>query len=406
VSDRFRQRPAPSPEALTARPDYDDFVPADLPQQWFYDEWTARRAECPVSYSPNHGGFYLLTRYEDVFDVLTDTETFTSTESAGIPAQPYVSIPEDVDPPDHRKYRKIINPPLSPQSVVKHESWIRQQAVELLEPLVGLREFDLVKDFAGPLPRSVAMKLIGLPDSDLPKVSEWTETLTYKPRDNEEAQQAGADLFAYLAEVVQDRSKGAFGEDLISLIVQSEVNGEPLAPEEMMSFIALLLFGGLHTTTHAIAATLVWLAQHPGDRDRLRQDPSLYPSAIEEAIRYTSPSSHLGRTATKDTVIGGCPIPAGSRVMASVGAASFDPEKFESPQELVLDRSPNPHAGFGLGPHRCAGSHLAKLVLRVALEEFLARFTDFEVVDLSGLRYAGAEVRGLTTVPLIITKQA
>lgn len=400
------ERPAPSPTALTKRADYDDFVAEDLPQRWFYDEWTARRQECPVSYSPNYGGFYLVTRYEDVFKVLTDTQTFTSTEGASIPRQPFMFIPEDLDPPKHRKYRKIVNAALSPQKMPEYEAWVRERAVALLEPLVGRHEFDLVKEFAGPFPRSVAVKLIGLPEGDLPKVSVWTETLTYKPRDNEEAQQAGADLFEYLGGVVAAKAEGPLGDDLISLIVQGDVDGEPLSPEEQLSYVALLLFGGLHTTTHAIAGTLVWLSQHPEARERLRNDPSVYPTAIEEALRYTSPSSHLARTATKDTEVGGCPVAAGSRILVSEGSANFDPSKFDSPETMVLDRTPNPHAAFGLGPHRCVGSHLAKLQLQIALEEFLARFLDFEVADLGALRYAGAEVRGLTTAPLVITRTA
>lgn len=406
MTDQKQSQPAPAPAAVTDRPAYNHFAPPELPQDDFYDEWEIRRKECPVSYSPEHGGFYLLTRYEDVYAALTDTETFSSAFSAAIPPQPMKFIPEDIDPPEHRQYRRLVNTALSPQKVAEHESWIRQEAVALLDDLAGEREIDVVSRFAGPFPRSVALQLIGVPKEDLPRISVWTEYLTFNPRESEEAQQASVDLFGYLGELIASRSAEPARDDLLSAIIHGEVNGQALPIEEMMSYVALLLFGGLHTTTHAIAGSLVWLAEHPEQRRRLREDPAVWPTAVEEALRYTSPSSHLGRTATKDTEIGGCPIPAGSRIMTGLGAANFDDAKFSQPREMDLDRFPNTHAAFGFGPHRCVGSHLAKLQLRIALQEFLARFPDFELVDKAALRYAGAEVRGLTSAPLILSAQS
>ena len=138
------------------------------------------------------------------------------------------------------------------------------------------------------------------------------------------------------------RKDGPFGEDLISLIVRGDIDGEPLSPDEMMSYVALLLFGGLHTTTHAIAGFLVWLAQHPEHREVLRSDPTVFPAAIEESLRYTSPSTHIARTSTKSTEVRGCPIPEGSRIMVGIGAANFDPRKFATPSRWCSTAHPTP----------------------------------------------------------------
>jgi cytochrome P450 len=190
---------------------------------------------------------------------------------------------------------------------------------------------------------------------------------------------------------------------LLSLIVHGDLDGTEIGVEDAMSYLALLLFGGLHTTTHAIAGWLLYLSSHPESRAQLEAEPSIWNRAIDEALRWTSPSSHLGRVTTKDTVIGGCPIPAGSRVMVSIGAANQDSAQFSNPREMTLDRTPNAHAAFGFGPHRCVGSHLAKLQMRVALEEWLSRYSDFALSDPGAIRYQGAEVRGLVTLPFTVT---
>jgi cytochrome P450 len=393
----------PSMAAVTTRPAYNHFAPRDRPQSWFHDEWEARREECPVSYSPEHGGFYLLTRYEDVYEVLGDTATFTSTESTALPPPPFKFIPEDLDPPQHRKYRNLVSNAFAPQRMPDYEPWVRQLAVDLLQPLVGRKQFDVVHAFASPFPRSVAVRLIGIPENDLPLIAQWTEVITYTP-EGEEVQAAGVELFGYLEALIVERMSQPLRNDLVGMIVNGQVDGHPLSANEAVSFIALLLFGGLHTTTHAIAGTLVWLAQHPGDRRLLRSDPSRLPVALEEALRYTSPATHVVRTTTKNVEVSGCPIPAGSRVMVGLGAANFDPHRFDEPRTMKFDRPRNAHAAFGFGPHRCVGSHLAKLQLRIAIEEFLVRFPDFELPDPGALRYEGAEVRGLITVPLAIRR--
>jgi cytochrome P450 len=305
-----------------------------------------------------------------------------------------------MDPPLHQRYRHLINPPLSPQAVATYEPWIREYVRQLLDAIGDRREFDVIEVLARPLPQIATMRLLGLPMSDLDVVARTTTTLATAARGNPAADEAGAELFGYLVPKLQEMRSDTPEEGMIPALIRSEVDGEPLSDEILLSIVALVLFGGLHTTTGAIGTALVHLAEHPEDRRALRAD--LPPAAIEEIVRYSTVSQHLGRTATQDTEVHGCPIPAGSRIMMGIGSANHDPAKFDRPDEMVFDRKPNLHMGFGMGPHRCAGSHLAKLQIRVALEEFLQRYPDFELVDRSLLRWVGGEVHGMTTAPLRI----
>jgi cytochrome P450 len=169
--------------------------------------------------------------------------------------------------------------------------------------------------------------------------------------------------------------------------------------------LLLLTFGGLHTTGATLAGAIVWLADHPEDRARLTAEPELMTSAVEEFVRYVSPVTHMTRTAAKDVELGGCPIYKGERVMFGIGSANHDESVFQDPDVVVLDRHPNHHLGFGAGPHRCVGSHVGKLGVRVGLQEFLANFHDFEVTDHHLLRYSGGEGRGLLQAPIKVTNR-
>jgi cytochrome P450 len=371
-------------------------------------EWERRRSECPVSYSSFHDGFVLLAKFEDAYNVLVDTSGFTSTKGAGIPPQPMPLIPEDLDPPEHRKFRKPINPALAPQVVATYESWVREYTVSLLDEIdrklaamPDPKEIDIVDDFARPLPQMVTLRLLGIPMEKLELVSRTTTLLSAGTRD-EAGAKAGEELFGYLIELVEEKRNDPTADDMVATLVREVVDGEPIPHDYVLSMVSLLLFGGLHTTTGAIASTIVWLADHPADRELLKNDPTLIKKSLDEIIRFTSPSSHLGRVATQDTVIRGCPVRAGQRVMVGIGSGNHDPEKFEHPERMNWGQPANHHLGFGMGPHRCAGSHLAKLELQVALEEFVKRYDNYRVPDRSRLHLSGGEVRNLDYVPLVI----
>ncbi|MGV0834372.1 cytochrome P450 [Mycolicibacterium thermoresistibile] len=370
-----------------------------------HDLWRRLREQCPAIHSDRYGGFWFVSRYDDVKTVLTDCETFTATEGINIPRQNMALLPGEVDPPIHREYRRILNPPLAPQVVKQHEGWIRELAREWVGKIAEKGRFDLCSDYCEPYAKRVSLRVIGYEPEDLDKLDHWTGTLAAGVRDDEEGIRLSMEFFAHLADTLQRRATEEPRADIISAIVSGEIDGRPLTLEEQQSILLQTTFGGLHTSGAVMAGALVWLAGHPEDRARLEREPELMPKAVEEFIRYVTPVPHMNRAAAKDTTLGGCPIAKGERVMFGLGSANHDETVFDNPDEVILDRFPNRHLGFGAGPHRCVGSHLGKLTARIGLEEFLAAFSDFEVTDYYALRYNGGEGRGLMAAPMTATKR-
>lgn len=378
--------------------DYDHFAPTILRDP--VPVWAELREHSGL-HSSNHGGFHMVCRYADVLKVVHDTETFSSTE-VQIPSMPFPPmIPIEVDPPAHRAYRRILNPPLSPQSVAPMEASIRAQAVEMISAFEGQRTVDFCAAYAIPLPKRIAIRLIGFPEEDLARIDEWVEGMTSGNRDEGIAAHGPA-FFGYVQQFVESRRSAPRTDDLTSVLLDATMEGRPLEEGEILMTLILLLFGGLHTTTSAIAGMVMWLADHPEGRERLRAEPELHASAIDEFLRWVTPVPQLGRLATRDAEVAGCPIKTGDMVMVVFGAGNRDPNQFPDPDEVVLDRFPNRHLSFGMGPHRCVGSHLAKMILRVTLEEVLGRMGDFRITDHAELEWSGGEARGLRRLPLIL----
>jgi cytochrome P450 len=311
-------------------------------------------------------------------------------------------IPIEVDPPAHRSYRRILNPPLSPSSVAPMEPAIREMAVGLISDFDGEAEVDFCSAYAIPLPKRLAIRLIGFPEEDLDKLDNWVERMTSGARD-ENLLEFGPAFFGYVQQFLATRRNAPPANDLTSVLIDASFEGQrPLEDGEVLMTLLLLLFGGLHTTTSAIAGMVMWLADHPDGRERLRREPELHASAVEEFLRWVTPVPQLVRYATRNAEVAGCPIREGEPVMVVFGAGNRDPSQFTDPDEVVLDRFPNRHLSFGMGPHRCVGSHLAKAMLRVTLEEVLARMGDFRVADRDQLEWSGGEARGLRRLPLVL----
>lgn len=368
-----------------------------------HDLWRRLRSQCPVIHSERYGGFWFVSRYDDVKTVLNDCETFTTTKGVNIPRQNMALLPGEVDPPLHREYRRILEPLLAPQVVKTHVPWMRELAREWLDRISDQGEFDACADYCEPYAKRVALRVIGYDVADLDRLDHWTGVLAAGVRDDEEGLRVSAEFFGHLAQTLDRRAGEPVRDDIISAIVHARVEDRPTTIEEQQSLLLQATFGGLHTTGAVMAGALVWLAGHPEDRARLRNQPGLMGTAVEEFIRYVTPVPHMNRAAAKDTTLGGCPIAEGDLVMFGLGSANHDETVFSDADEVVLDRFPNRHLGFGGGPHRCVGSHLGKLAARIGLEEFLARFADFEVTDYYALRYNGGEGRGLLSVPMAAT---
>jgi cytochrome P450 len=359
--------------------------------------------KCPVTYTPDYGGMHILGRFDAVYAAATDVRTYCSGLGVAIPPPgdfPTL-LPIEADPPLHRDYRQILNPELAPQVITRYEPGIRKTARSLVDALVERGKGDLVTDYAGPIPRWLTIDLLGLPREDEPKLLRWVEIQSGAEPDLEG--DSIAKFVEYCGQAVAARKADPSGDDLISVVVRGQAEGRPITDAESTMMVMLLIVGGLHTTTSALAGTFHWLAQHPGEWERLRADETLLSSAVDEFLRYTSPTTYIGRKTAADAEVGGCPIPAGSRVVLSYAAANRDPDQFDRPDDVILDRFPNHHMAFGMGPHRCVGSHLAKLMMRVAIEEFGRRIVGFRLDDEAEVKWVGGMARGIVRLPVVIT---
>ena len=375
--------------------DYDHFCPELLADP--YDFWAALRDGEPVARSDQHGGFWVVSRYADIMAAACDPATFSSRDGTGTPPIPTKLLPIDTDPPLHQKYRKIINPAFTPQAVRAHEGEWRTLAKELIAGFPSEGDLELCSTFAIPFPQQVALRMIGFPDDDRPDLAGWIDDITrLRGIDDEKVGEAAIGVMTRVVERLEERREEPRREDLISVLLDGQIDGRPLDDDEQLFSTMLLLLGGLDTTTSAIAMAIAHLADHPDDRARLLADPDLLDTAVEEFVRVATPVQGLGRTVTSDTTLGGCPLREGDRVFLLWAAGNRDPRAFDRPEEVVLDRHPNHHLGFGAGPHRCVGSHAGKLMVKIALQELLPWLGDYRIGGPLG--WVGGETRGLRNV--------
>lgn len=380
--------------------DYDHFAPEFVDDP--FGLWASLRAEEPVARSECHGGFHVVTRYADIDAAARDPETFTSTDGAGIPPLPMIGmIPIDIDPPAQRAYRKVMDPALTIGPVMEREAEIRQIAVDLIEPLVGQAQFDAAQALAVHLSPRATLSFLGFPEEDHELMRVATDDVTrLRGQDTPRIMEAGGEMLMTCVKLVNARRAAAEpADDLLQLLLDGEFDGRPLKDEEIVQYLAVLLFGAIDTTASAIAGSIWYLATHPEDQARLRALDEIPNAALDELLRWVSPLQGLGRTVTKDTELGGCPLSAGDRVLLMWASGNRDTAVFEDPDTVDLERRPNRHLAFGMGPHRCAGVHLGKLMMRVTLEEFLRRIGPFELGE-GELKWLGGEARGLRAVPI------
>jgi cytochrome P450 len=366
------------------------------------------RATCPVAHSDRYGGAWLPTRHVDVSAIANDTEHFTSRSVVVTAHRPPLELaPEGIappissDPPFHSDARRMLLPVFSPQRIDELEASTRAYCQELLAAMKGKDVVDAATDYAQHIPVRVIANMLGLPEEDGDLFRGFVlHVLEGVALPLEERIVGFQQLFNYLMPQINDRIANP-RDDLISVLLASELDGQPLDPFHVVRTVALLLIAGIDTTWSAIGASIWHLAKTPADRERLVNEPALMPLAIEELLRAYAPVT-MARLVKEDFEFNGCPMKAEEWVLLSFPAANRDPEFFDNPDDVVLDRSPNRHAAFGLGIHRCAGSHLARMEMRVALEEWLSVFPDFNLEDAAAVRWSGGQVRGPRLLPLRI----
>ena len=386
-----------------------------------HERWGELRRECPVAWNERYGGFWMVASHAEVDQVARDGATFSSehrTEPtadgvtllgiAGIPRGrgiPTAGIAE-VEGPTHLALRRIINTHLVPNAVKRRRPFMEATTRWFLDQRIESGQIDLVEDLTSPVPAVLTMDLVGLSLDDWASYAEFFHgTIAYRPGSDEFADALGkiGPMRARLAEETEDRRR-APKDDLLTELVQLEVDGAPLTNDEVQSVLWNLVGGGLDTTTSLTALALLHLHHHPDQRQALAADPGLLIGATEEFLRFYTVNETLTRTVTAPTELGGQHLRRGEHVMLSWSSANRDEAVFERPDEVLLDRAPNPHLAFGVGPHRCIGMHLARTLFQVMLTELLDRIGDY-VVDVDRTqRYAGnPELDGLVRLPATFT---
>lgn len=369
--------------------------------------WAQLRQECPVAHSPRFGGTWLPTRHADVSAIAHDTEHFSSRGvivSVFEPSEPApvgYAPPITSDPPFHEVARRLLLPAFSPKAIRPLEEPTRRFCGELLDDLLdGTGDGDVVDaatGYAQHIPVRVIAHMLGVPTSDGDRFRIFIHRILETAGQNDPVAPEDT-LTWYLAEKIAERREQP-ADDLISFLLDAEIDGQPLSDDHVLGTVALLLLAGIDTTWSAIGATLWHLAQHPEHRRRLRDEPELLPTAIEEFLRAYAPVT-MARKVAKDVELGGVTMREGDWVLLPFPAANRDPEVFERADEVVLDRERNRHAAFGLGIHRCLGSNLARMELTVALREWLERIPEFELADPDAVRWSTGQVRGPRTLPV------
>jgi len=366
------------------------------------------RQRCPIAHTDRFGGGWLPTRWEDVAAIAYDTERFSSRsiimgnfrpprEIAPIGGTPPISS----DPPFHHDARKLLLPAFTKTEVTKQEPATRAFCHSLIDEFGGRDVVDAARDYAQHIPVRVIAGMLGFPPEDGPQFREFVEdALEGINRPPEERIARMSRLFDYLLAQVHDHLDNP-RDDLTMYLINAELYGHKLEASHVVGTMALLLIAGIDTTWSAIGASLWHLAKTPADRDRLTADPAMLPAAIEEFLRAYAPVT-MARLVKDDMHWRGADMKADDWILLSFPAANRDPEQFDWADEVVIDREVNRHSAFGLGIHRCVGSHLARMELRVALEVWLERIPEFSLADPAGVVWSTGQIRGPRALPLRI----
>ena len=385
--------------------DYDVFDPDYVTDP--YPIWDQLRTTCPVPHTDRYGGSWMTTTYQDVIRVARDPDVFSSRSVGVIPAPddtegdlfPAGLPPIQADPPVHTWSRRLVLPWFSHDRVAGYEPYTRQLCRELLDGFASTGRADAAADYAKQIPVRVIGKILGIPEEKSDTFIEWVRSVLEFANDVPRRNQAQIESATYFIELMNQR-RGGDGTDLISELLRADVDGDPVPDDVILGVVALVLIAGLDTTWSALGSTLLHLARHPDDTRRLVEHPDLLANSIEEMLRAYSPVT-MARIAIHDVQLHGCPVKQGDRVLLNFPAANRDPDAFPDADRVIIDRRLNRHVAFGAGIHRCAGSNLARMELRVGLEEWLAHIPTFGLDPGRSVTWAGGQVRGPREVPVI-----
>jgi cytochrome P450 len=373
--------------------------------------WADLRSRCPIAHTNRRGSTWLPTRYEDVSAIAHDIEHFSSRDVGVIPAKPqgdstepandplpYGLPPISADPPLHTWTRRLILPWFSHRKVAGYAPMTSSICKMLLDRFSLAGHADAAVDYAQQIPVRVIAHILGVPEEMSDTFTRWVRDVLEFADNPEMRSDDDNALIEFFIEQIALRKKEP-GEDLISSLLQTEVDGNPVDDNVILGIVVLLLIAGVDTTWSSIGAALWHLATHPKDRQLMVERPDIMPIAIEELLRAYSPVT-MAREVVEDIEFRGCPMRAGDKVLLNFPAANRDPDVFEEPDTVNLTREHNRHVAFGVGIHRCAGSNLARMELQVALAEWLQVIPEFRLSDPDRVKWAGGQVRGPRMLPV------
>jgi cytochrome P450 len=385
--------------------DFDVMDPAYIEDP--FSIWDSLRKTCPVAHTDRRGGAWLLTTYADVTAAAHDIERFSSLEVGVIAAEeepddgllPYGLPPISADPPLHTWTRRLLLPWFSHKRVESYEKMTRDLCRRLIDGFMSGGQVDAAADYAQQIPVRVIAAILGVPEELSDVFTGWVRDVLEFADEPERVHRGGDGILSFLIEQLQLR-KDDPQDDLISELVHTSHEGGPIEDSLVLGIAGLVLIAGIDTTWSAIGSTLWHLARHPDHTARLVAEADLMDSAVEEFLRAYAPVT-MARVVTVDSEFEGCPMAAGDKLLMNFPAANRDPSAFDRADEVVLDRAHNRHVAFGTGIHRCAGSNLARMELRVAVEEWLARIPTFRLADEAKVTWAGGQVRGPRSIPMV-----
>jgi len=374
--------------------------------------WSDLRERCPIAHTERYGSTWLPTRYDDLAAIAHDVQRFSSRDigviTPGRELNPeattmLIAPPITSDPPVHTWARRMLLPRFSPKVIDELTPITHRLADDLIDEFVDAGHADAAADYAQHIPVRVIARMLGVPLEDEAVFTGWAVTILQNGFQNiEGATAAVMEVIQYFGAKLDEREQVPEAErpdDLITLLVEARHEGDPLDDPHRIGSCFLLLLAGIDTTWSSIGSSLYHLASHPEDQQRLRDEPELMTSAVEELLRFYSPVT-MARYVAEDTEFAGCPMKKGDKVLMAFPAGNRDPEHFDRPDEFIIDRQRNRHFAFGSGIHRCLGSNLARMELRVAIERFLDRIPTFELSDPQAVTWTGGQVRGPRRVPV------
>jgi cytochrome P450 len=388
-------------------------------EEYGRDPWAANirmNAHCPVAHSPHHGGFWVVTGYEQVVDVARRPEVFSSAhelpntpgrpQGTIIPASTFRALPLEIDPPEFLAWRRALNRFFSPAAARELRPRITAYTTWCIDQCIEQGEIDLVLDLSNAVPALITLDIVGLPMDDWRLYANAVHALAYTPSGTPEYEQVEAGfgkLIKAVWELIPQRRANPRA-DLISFLTEMEIDGKKISDEDIVAACNAAIAGGMDTTTALLASTFEYLDRDQVARRRLMEDPAMIPKACGEFLRFFSPVVGVGRTVMRDDEIDGCPVSDGDRVLISWAAANLDPKVFPDPLTIDLDRDTRKQVAFGIGAHRCIGRHIAQVDFEVVISEVFRRLPDYRLIEGAAERYPTVgQINGYVNMPARFT---